>query len=178
MLLCVAIFTMGNSADAFIVLLAQARGASVLTTLVMALIFNGVYTILAQPFGKLSDRVGRLKLIVVGWLFYAGVYLGFALSSTIWQVAGLWAIYGVYYAMTAGAVKALVADLVPKRQRGTGYGWLDGTIGIVALPASFVAGILWQIYGPAAPFLFGATLACLAVVLMLRLRGATQVVEA
>ena len=177
-LLCVAVFTMGNSADAFIVLLAQARGASVLTTLVMVLIFNGVYTILAQPFGKLSDRVGRLKLIVVGWLFYAGVYLGFALSSTIWQVAGLWAIYGVYYAMTAGAVKALVADLVPKRQRGTGYGWLDGTIGIVALPASFVAGILWQIYGPAAPFLFGATLACLAVVLMLRLRGATQVVEA
>jgi MFS family permease len=177
-LLCVAIFTLGNSADAFIVLLAQARGASVLTTLVMVLIFNGVYTICAQPFGNLSDRVGRLKLIVGGWLFYAVVYLGFALSNTIWQVALLWALYGVYYAMTEGAVKALVADLVPSAQRGTGYGWLNGTIGIVALPASFVAGILWQVYGPAAPFLFGATLAGLAVLLMLRLAATPHAIEA
>lgn len=166
-LLCVAVFTLGNSADAFIVLLAQARGASVLTTLFMALIFNAVYTVLSQPFGKLSDRVGRLRLIVVGWLFYAVVYLGFALSSTIWHVAVLWALYGVYYAMTAGAVKALVADLTPQAQRGTGYGWLNGTIGIVALPASLAAGILWQTFGPAAPFLFGAGLAGLAVSLLL-----------
>jgi MFS family permease len=177
-LLCVALFTMGNSADAFIVLLAQARGANVLTTLVMVLIFNGVYTICAQPFGQLSDRIGRLKLIITGWLFYAVVYLGFALSNTIWQVALLWALYAVYYAMTEGAVKALVADLVPSAQRGTGYGWLNGTIGIVALPASFVAGILWQAFGPSAPFLFGATLAGLAVLLMLRLGATTHAVEA
>lgn len=177
-LLCVAVFTLGNSADAFIVLLAQARGADVLTTLLMVLIFNGVYTILAQPFGRLSDQVGRRKVIIFGWLFYAVVYLGFALSSSIWQVALLWALYGVYYAMTEGAVKALVADLVPAAQRGTGYGWLNGIIGIVALPASFVAGILWQIWGPPAPFLFGAFLAGLAVVLLLRLRADTPAVEA
>lgn len=177
-LLCVAIFTLGNSADAFIVLLAQARGASVLGTLMMVLIFNGVYTVLAQPFGKLSDKVGRLRLIIGGWLFYGVVYLGFALSHTMWQVAAMWALYGVYYAMTDGAVKALVADLVPKPQRGTGYGWLNGTIGIMALPASLLAGILWQVWGPAAPFFFGATLAGVAVLLLLRLRGAMQVVEA
>ena len=74
-LLCVAIFTLGNSADAFIVLLAQQRGASVLTTLLMVLMFNGVYTIFAQPFGKLSDRIGRLRVILFGWSFYALVYL-------------------------------------------------------------------------------------------------------
>ncbi len=177
-LLCVALFTLGNSADAFIVLLAQARGASVLTTLFMVLIFNGVYTILAQPFGKLSDRVGRLKLIVAGWLFYAVVYLGFALSSTIWQIAFMWGLYGMYYAMTEGALKSLVADLVPSVQRGTGYGWLNGTVGLMALPASLVAGILWQNFGPSAPFFFGATLAGIAVLLLLRLSTTAGTIEA
>ena len=104
-LFCVALFTLGNSADAFIVLLAQARGATVLGTLLMILVFNGVYTIFAQPFGKLSDRIGRLRVIQFGWLFYAAVYLGFALSQSIWQIALLWGLYGLYYAMTDGAVE-------------------------------------------------------------------------
>ena len=170
-LLCVALFTLGNSADAFIVLLAQNRGASVLTTLIMVLIFNGVYTIFAQPFGRLSDRVGRLTVIMVGWGFYALVYLGFALSSTVWQVGVLWALYGLYYAMTEGALKSLVADLVPSAQRGTGYGWLNGTIGVMALPASLLGGLLWQWFGPSATFFFGALMAGVALILLLWLRG-------
>jgi MFS family permease len=170
-LLCVAIFTLGNSADAFIVLLAQSRGASVLTTLVMVLIFNGVYTIFAQPFGKLSDRVGRLTMIMAGWGFYALVYLGFALSSTVWQVGLLWALYGLYYAMTEGALKSLVADLTPSAQRGTAYGWLNGAIGVMALPASLIAGSLWQMLGPSAAFLFGALMAGVAMLLLTRIRG-------
>ena len=170
-LLCVAIFTLGNSADAFIVLLAQNRGASVLTTLIMVLIFNGVYTIFAQPFGRLSDRIGRLTVIMVGWGFYALVYLGFALSSTIWQIGVLWALYGLYYAMTEGALKSLVADLVPSAQRGTGYGWINGTIGVMALPASLLGGLLWQWFGPSATFFFGALMAGVALILIVRLRG-------
>jgi len=170
-LLAVAIFTLGNSADAFIVLLAQARGADVLTTLFMVLIFNGVYTIFAQPFGKLSDRIGRRRVILFGWGFYALVYLGFALSQNVWQIAVLWALYGLYYAMTEGAIKSLVADLVPSDQRGVGYGWLNGTIGLMALPASLIAGLLWQAVAPSAAFAFGAALAVAAMVLMARVRA-------
>ncbi len=170
-LLCVAIFTLGNSADAFIVLLAQQRGASVLTTLLMVLMFNGVYTIFAQPFGKLSDRIGRLRVILFGWSFYALVYLGFALSRDMWQVGILWALYGLYYAMTEGAIKSLVADLTPSAQRGAGYGWLNGTIGLMALPASLIAGFLWQTIAPSAAFLFGALMAVVAIVLISRMRG-------
>ena len=151
-LFCVALFTLGNSADAFIVLLAQARGASVLTTLFMVLGFNAVYTIFAQPFGRLSDQVGRFRMILIGWVFYAAVYLGFALSDGIWQVALLWAFYGLYYAMVDGALRSLVADLTPPELRGTGYGWFNATVAIMALPASLVAGLLWQNVGPAAPF--------------------------
>jgi len=166
----VAIFTLGNSADAFIVLLAQERGASVLTTLLMVLLFNGVYTVFAQPFGRLSDRIGRQRVILAGWGFYALVYLCFALSNAVWQIAVLWALYGLYYAMTEGAVKSLVADLVPGAQRGAGYGWLNGVIGLMALPASLLAGLLWQMIAPSAAFVFGALMAGAAMALMAQVR--------
>jgi MFS family permease len=166
----VAIFTLGNSADAFIVLLAQDRGASVLATLLMVLLFNGVYTVFAQPFGKLSDRIGRRRVILAGWGFYALVYLGFALSGAVWQIAVLWALYGLYYAMTEGAVKSLVADLTPSAQRGAGYGWLNGVIGLMALPASLIAGLLWQAIAPSAAFVFGAAMAGAAMALMTQVR--------
>ncbi len=169
-LLGVAIFTLGNSADAFIVLLAQARGADVLTTLLMVLLFNGVYTVFAQPFGQLSDRIGRLRVIQIGWSFYALVYLGFALSNAVWQIAVLWGLYGLYYAMTEGAIKSLVADLVPGEQRGVGYGWLNGTIGLMALPASLIAGLLWAALSPTATFVFGALMAGVALLIIMRLR--------
>ena len=165
-LFCVALFTLGNSADAFIVLLAQARGANVLTTLFMVLGFNAVYTIFAQPFGRLSDQVGRFRMILIGWVFYAAVYLGFALSDGIWQVALLWAFYGLYYAMVDGALRSLVADLTPPELRGTGYGWFNATVALMALPASLVAGLLWQNVGPAAPFYWGAALAGAAALLL------------
>jgi MFS family permease len=173
-LLSVALFTLGNSADAFIVLLAQDRGASVLTTLLMILLFNGVYTIFAQPFGKWSDRVGRLRVIRLGWGFYALLYLGFALSNAVWQIAVLWALYGLYYALTEGALKSLVADLVPSAQRGVGYGWLNSTIGLMALPASLIAGFLWQAIAPSAAFLFGAGMAGIALLIMARIKPISQ----
>jgi MFS family permease len=110
-------------------------------------------------------------MIMAGWGFYALVYLGFALSSTVWQVGLLWALYGLYYAMTEGALKSLVADLTPSAQRGTAYGWLNGAIGVMALPASLIAGSLWQMLGPSAAFLFGALMAGVAMLLLTRIRG-------
>jgi MFS family permease len=168
LLVVVALFTLGNSADAFIVLRAQERGASVLTVLAMVLTFNFVYTVAAQPLGNLSDKLGRNKVISVGWFLYAFVYLGLALAQTLWQVWVLWALYGLYYAFTEGALKALVADLVPKEQRGSAYGWLSGTTGLMALPASLIAGLLWQYVSPSAPFLLGATLGVGAATLFLK----------
>ena len=159
----VALFSLGNSADAFIVLLAKERGASLVIILAMVLSFNLVYTLAAQPLGKLSDQIGRQKLIIAGWLVYAAVYLGLAFSNQVWQVWILWAFYGLYYALSEGAIKALIADVVDKEQRGTAYGWLNAVVGFMALPASFLAGILWQNLTPMAPFLFGACTAILSL---------------
>jgi len=174
-LLTVVLFTLGNSTDAFILLRGQERGLNLLQVMGMALTFNAVYTICAGPFGALSDRIGRRKLILGGWIAYGLVYLGLALSQTGWQVWMLFAFYGLYYAATEGAARALVADLVPESTRGTAYGLFNAAVGIAALPASLIAGLLWQGagawtgFGPSAPFIFGAAMALLAGALFARL---------
>ncbi len=170
-LLVAVIFTLGNSSDAFIILRAQERGLTILQVMGMLMTFNAVYALLSGPAGALSDRIGRSRLILFGWLVYGLIYLGFALSHTgaaIWVLFGL---YGVYYALTEGAAKALIADLVPGEKRGTAYGLYYAAIGLTAFPASFIAGLLWQGagnwpgFGAPAPFLFGAVMALLAGVL-------------
>jgi MFS family permease len=114
-------------------------------------------------------------LIIGGWIAYGLVYLGFAFSQTGWQVWALLALYGLYYAATEGTARALVADLVPESNRGTAYGLYNAAIGITALPASLIAGLLWQGagawpgFGASAPFFFGAAMALLAGLLFLRL---------
>lgn len=174
-LLTVVLFTLGNSSDAFIVLRAQERGLTLLQVLGMLMTFNLIYAVLSGPLGALSDKIGRRKLIIGGWLAYGLVYLGFALSQTGGQVWTLFALYGVYYAAVEGTAKALVADLVPAEKRGTAYGLYNAAIGLTALPASLLAGILWQGvfgwsgFGAAAPFFFGAGLALLAGILFWRL---------
>ena len=173
-LFIVVVFTLGNSSDSFIILRAQERGLSVLQTMFMLMTFTAIYTILSGPLGALSDRIGRRKLIIGGWFAYGLVYLGFALAQTGWQIWMLFGLYGIYYASTEGVAKALVADLVPESQRGTAYGLFNAAIGITALPASLLAGLLWQGagswtgFGPSAPFLFGAVLALFATLLLWR----------
>jgi MFS family permease len=166
-LVVVIIFTLGNSSDSFIVLRGQDRGLSVLQIMGMLMTFNAVYALLAGPLGSLSDRIGRQKLMLVGWTIYGLVYLGFALSHTGAQIWMLYGFYGIYYALTEGVAKALVADIVPQEQRGTAYGLFNAAIGFSALPASLIAGILWQIISPAAPFVFGASLSLLAGILLM-----------
>ena len=165
-LVVVILFTLGNSSDSFIILRGQNRGLSVLQIMGMLMTFNAIYSILAGPLGSLSDRIGRRSLMLVGWTVYGFVYLGFALSSTGAQVWMLFGIYGIYYALTEGVAKALVADIVPQEQRGTAYGLFNAAIGLTALPASLIAGILWQTISPAAPFYFGAAMALLAGLLL------------
>ena len=170
--LVVVLFTLGNSADAFLVLRAQERGLSVLGVLGMLATFNLVYAVISGPAGALSDRIGRRKLLVGGWLVYALLYLGFGLAAAAWQVWLLYALYGIYYGTVEGTAKAFVADLVGPEQRGTAYGVYNAAVGFSALPASLIAGVLWQGvgswggFGAAAPFLFGATLALIAVALL------------
>lgn len=165
------LFTLGNSSDSFILLRGQERGLTVLQVMGMALTFNAVYTVLAGPLGAWSDRIGRRRLILGGWIAYGMVYLGFAFSRTGWEIWALFTLYGVYYAATEGVGRALVADLVPQEQRGTAYGLYNAAVGLAVLPASVIAGVLWQGvgswkgFGPGAPFLFGAAMALLAGVL-------------
>jgi MFS family permease len=173
-MIIVGIFTLGNSSDAFLTLRAQnvPHGLSVMGILGMLITFNLVYTLISTPAGALSDRIGRQRLIVGGWLAYALIYLGFGLANAGWQVWVLYALYGVYYGMAYGTASALIADLVSAELRGTAYGTYNAGISIMALISSIIAGILWQGlgawpgFGPSAPFLFGGVLALIAAALM------------
>jgi MFS family permease len=162
-LLVMGIFTLGNSSDFFIILRAQDLGTSVLYITLMLVLFNVTYAIVSIPAGVLSDKIGRRRVIAVGWLIYAVVYLGFALSHSVWLIWVLFACYGVYYGVTEGAAKAFVADLVPAERRGTAYGYYQGVVGLMLLPASVLAGWLWDKVNPATPFYLGAGLAFIAM---------------
>ena len=177
-MLIVGIFDLGNSSDAFLVLRAQERGLSVLGVLGMLITFNVIYTLISTPAGALSDRIGRRRLLIGGWLVYALIYLGFGLAQTAWHIWALYAVYGFYYGMAYGTAKALVADLVPANLRGTAFGTYNAVLGILDFPASVIAGVLWQGvgrwagWGPSAPFIFGAAMALIAAVaLALVFRG-------
>ncbi len=173
-LFIVVIFTLGNSSDAFLTLRAQERGLSIAGVLGMLMTFNLVYALASGPAGALSDRIGRRRLILMGWGVYGLIYLGFALVNSAWQIWVLYALYGLYYAAFEGASKAIVADFVPKEKRGTAYGIYNTAIGIMALPASLLAGIVWQGigswagFGPSAPFIVGGVLSLLAILMLLR----------
>jgi len=158
-----AVFTLGNSSDFFVILRAQDLGACVLHVVLMLVLFNVTYAVTSLPAGILSDRLGRRRVIIIGWLIYALVYLGFATASSQWQVWLLFACYGIYYGVVEGVARAFVADLVPETKRGTAYGLYHGVVGLALLPASLIAGWLWQTINPAAPFYFGAGLAFLAM---------------
>jgi len=164
-----ALFTLGNSSDFFVILRAQNLGSSVFHIVLMLVILNAAYAAISLPAGRLSDRLGRRRVIALGWGVYATVYLGFAVASELWQVWLLFAAYGIYYGIVEGVARAFVADLVPEEKRGTAYGLYHGVVGLTLLPASLIAGWLWQSYSPTMPFFFGAGLAGAAVIGMMTL---------
>ena len=131
-----------------------------------------MYALVATPAGWLSDRVSRRGIVLASWTIYAVTYLGFGTAETSTQVTTLYLVYGVYYGLVAGATKALVADLVPEEMRGMAYGGYAAAIGVVSLPASLLAGLLWEGlgswsgFGPSAPFVFGSATAAVAAILL------------
>ncbi|GAP06448.1 permease of the major facilitator superfamily [Anaerolinea thermolimosa] len=157
------LFTLGNSSDAFLILRAEDVGVSATSIPLVVALFNLVSALTAIPAGRLSDRIGRRRAITIGWGIYAAAYLGFAVASQAWMVWLFYAFYGLYYAFTEGSAKAMVAELVPEASRGSAYGLFNASVGVMALPASVIAGYLWN-WSPAAPFAFGALMAFLAFV--------------
>ncbi len=158
-----AVFTLGNSSDFFVILRAQDLEAPLVQVTLMLVLFNVTYAAVSWPAGRLSDKLGRRRIITIGWAIYALVYLGFALSTSLWQIWLLFAAYGIYYGIVEGVARAFVADLVPAEKRGTAYGFYHGVVGMTLLPASLIAGWLWDAVNPAAPFYLGAGLAFLAM---------------
>lgn len=172
-LIIIVVFTLGNSSDAFLMLRAQTIGLSILQVMGLLVLFNLVYATISSPAGSLSDKIGRQRLLLSGWSLYAMIYIGFAFAKAGWQIALLFVLYGIYYGLTQGVTKAFVADLVIQEQRGTAYGWFNAAVGLATLPASLLAGLLWQGigswsgFGVQMPFLAGAVLAVIATGLLI-----------
>ena len=162
-ILIVAIFTLGNSSDAFLFLRAKSLGVNLILIPLLWGFFNLVYTLSSIPAGILSDRIGRKKVILLGFTVYGLAYLGFAFATQALHIWVLFALYGVYYGISDGALRAFVADMVKDEdKRGTAYGFYHGAIGLCALPASLILGFLWQGFGAAVAFSFGSILAIIA----------------
>jgi MFS family permease len=160
----VFLFTLGNSTDAFLLLRANQLGVAVALAPILWAFLNFVKAALGTWGGALSDKVGRKPLIVAGWLIYALVYFGFARATQQWHAWALFGSYALFYALTEGTEKALVADLVPKERRGAAFGWFNLAIGLGALPASIIFGAIWDRAGSSTAFIFGASLAFLAAI--------------
>ncbi|QUL98083.1 MAG: MFS transporter [Candidatus Fermentithermobacillus carboniphilus] len=161
-LIATFVFTLGNSSNQFLLLRAENIGVSPSTVILLYLTYNLVYTAVSYPAGKLSDRIGRRTLLVLGYLAYGLVYLGFAFvksPSALWALFGT---YGLYIGFTEGVEKALVSDIAPPAQKATLIGLHATLVGIGLFPASTLAGFLWKAYGPRAPFFFGGAMGLLA----------------
>jgi MFS family permease len=166
-LFVIVTFTLGNSSDAFLLLRANQLGVSPARIPLLWAFFHMVKMLASTPCGALSDRIGRRGMIVACWVIYALSYLGFALAESEAACWLLFAVYGLFYGMTEGVEKALVADIVAPAERGGAFGWYHCAVGVAALPASLLFGLVWERAGQAAAFALGAGLAAVAAVLLL-----------
>lgn len=161
---CLALFTLGNSSDFFLLLRAQDAGIPAASAPLLWALLSAVKSLLSTPLSGLSDKLGRKKIIFAGWAVYAASYFGFAAASAAWHIWALVAVYGVFYSLTEGTEKALVADLAPASLRGRAFGIYNFTVGVVVLPASLGFGWIWDRWGHATAFVVGASLAGAAAV--------------
>ena len=167
----IALFTLGNSTDAFLILRASQLGVPLAMIPLLWVLLHVVKSLSSMPGGALSDRVGRTPLIVGGWIVYALVYAGFAAANAPWHMWALFALYGIVFGLSEGTEKALIADLVPSARRGRAFGWYHAVVGVAALPASVVFGAVWDQFGAGTAFLMGAVLALTASVMLVLLLG-------
>ncbi|OHD55168.1 MAG: hypothetical protein A2Y33_10640 [Spirochaetes bacterium GWF1_51_8] len=161
------IFTLGNSSNQFMLLRSMDVGHLLSTVILMYIVFNTAATALSPVFGSLSDRIGRKRLLVLGYVLYAIVYaaFGFIDPSLNWLMWVFWPLYGIYYAMTEGVEKAMVSDLAPKESKATALGFYHTIVGIGLLPASVIAGFLFSLL-PGLPFWFGGAMALTSVIIL------------
>jgi MFS family permease len=161
------LFALGNSSDAFLLLRAKDVGLSNSEVILSYMLFNLVYAATAMPAGIASDRLGRRNVIGLGFAVFAAVYLGFGLASGTAVIWPLFAVYGLHMALTEGVGRAFVADFVPSDRRATALGLYQGAMGAMILLSSVMAGVLWDIVGPEAPFFLGGASAVAALGLVL-----------
>ena len=166
-LLVLALFTLSNSSDSFLILRAMDSGVSVAVVPLLWAAHHGMKVLSSLFGGDLSDRLGRKQLIVAGWILYAAVYAGFAFATHQASLWILFLVYGIYFGLAEGAEKALVADLVRPEQRGTAYGLYNLAFGVTVFPASFLMGMIWDWKGPTVAFLVSAFMGATAAMLLL-----------
>jgi len=175
-LAAVALFSLGNSSDMFLVMRAQSLGVPAWHTPLIGLVFNITYTLFSWPAGRWSDRAAhandgglrwRRGTVAAGLLIFAATYAAFAYGMTPKLVYAAMALYGLYYAFTAPVLKAVIADAVPGEQRGGAFGLFDFVTSVAILLSSALTGLLWKNFGPALPFALSAGLAVAAAVMLL-----------
>ncbi len=165
-LVVLLLFTLGNASDAFLLLRAQDLGVPIVMIPLLWGAFHVSKMLWSVPGGILSDRFRPSRVIASGWVFYALVYAGFAVATTAWHAWALFLVYGLFYGLTESPEKALVATLSPKPLLARAYGVFHFSVGLAALPASLLFGLLWQVYGAPTAFLFGAVVALVAALLL------------
>lgn len=164
-LLVTALFSLGNSSDSFLILQSKNLGLSLISVVLVYVVYNISYTLLSAPAGALADRFGAKYVFPLGLIIYALVYFGFALNTRMQFVWILFAVYGVYIALTDGVSKALIGTFITPDKAGTAYGATQTIVSLMTLLASVIGGLLWTVIGPYATFLFGAGCAVLALFL-------------
>ena len=169
-LIVTAVFALGNSSDAFLILKAKEMGASVSMIVMLFALFNLITVLSSYPAGVISDRLGRKIFLLLGFVLFAAIYSGFAFAPSLGWFWFLFAGYGLYVGVTDGLTRAFTVDLLSDGGRGTALGLQATVTGLAAFPSSLIAGLLWQWKGSAATFLFGATLATAAGLLLLRVK--------
>ena len=174
------LFTLGNSSNAFLLLRAKSVGFDDNNVILLYLIFNLTASILSIPLGRLSDRVGRKKLLVAGYIVFSAVYLGFAFASSQFTIVIVFVLYGFYSAMITGVERAFIAEISPVDLKGSMLGLHSTIVGIALLPSSVIAGLLWVRFGASSPFLFGSVMSLLAafILLLFMKNGTIQVQKA
>jgi MFS family permease len=156
------IFAIGNSSDAFLILRAKSLGLTTTLAIFTYVIFNLFYALFSLPAGILSDKIGPKKLLIFGFFFFALIYLLFGLNQSSIYLWLLFALYGIYMALTEGVGKAYLSQIGEKEMLATSFGIYQTAIGICTFFASLIAGILWSKINPSAPFIFGSLLALIA----------------
>ncbi len=167
-LLAIVVFSIGNSSDMFLILRSSQLGAAGTTAVLLFAVCNSLNVLASYPAGVVSDRLGRKRVLVAGFLLFAAVYFGFGMARSVTVLWPLFAVYGIYLGLTDGVSKAFIVDVVPAAERGSALGLQAAAMSVCTLPASLLAGWMWQALGPAAPFLYGALMALVSIVLLLR----------